>query len=214
MKLKRHIIIALLGAVALGASAQGNGDRFRYGPSAGVNITDSHFKQTIVGTSTTVNPTAGLQCEFIFTSFGLGIDFGVGYSAIGAKINLGQKPIWALQGYGDERVMIHNLQLPLHLRFKWTKMQGVEDYVAPFIYGGPEFNIQLAHSRHKADGQKAFRFSGGDIALGCGFGLELFKRVQVSGGYTWHMTYDLKTTLLEDYSARMRGWNVRVAYMF
>lgn len=210
MKKLRSLAVATIAAVAtLSASAQ-----FRYGPQIGANFSDMTFKQTIVGVSPTVNPAAGLACEFIFTSFGLGIDFGLGYSATGANVNLGEKPIWSLQGYGDERVMIHNLQIPLHLRFKWTKMQGFEDYLAPFIYGGPDFNIQLAHSSHNRNGSNAFKFSGGDVALTCGFGLEIMRNWQASFGYSWGVTYSLRTSLLENYSTRSRGWNVKISYLF
>lgn len=207
--MKKILTLAFLAVASLCASAQ-----FRYGPQLGMNATDMHFKQTIVDTRTAYNPSAALACEFVFNSWGLGIDFGLGYSATGAYVNLGQKPIWSLQGYGDERVMIHNLQLPLHLRWKCTKMQGVEDYVAPFIYGGPDFNIQLAHSSHSRQGTDAFKFSGGDVALTCGVGLEVMKRWQVSWGYSWGVTYSLRTRLLENYSARTRGWNVKVAWLF
>lgn len=206
--MKKILSIAFALLISLGASAQ-----FRYGPQLGVNITNMHFKQTIVDVNPAVNPSAMLACEFVFNSWGLGLDFGLGYSATGAKINLGQKPIWALQGYGDERVMIHNLQIPLHLRWKYTKLKGFEEYLAPFIYGGPDFNIQLAHSSHHRDGD-AFRFSGGDVALSCGFGLEICKNWQASFGYSWGVTYALRTRLLENYSARTRGWNVKVAYLF
>lgn len=210
MKLLRSIALSILAcAASLAAHAQ-----FRYGPQLGVNISDMHFKQQIVDTKTGVGPAAALQCEFIFTSFGLGIDFGLGYSMGSASINLGQKPIWSLQGYGNERVMVHNIQIPLHIRFKWTKMQGLEDYIAPFVYGGPDFNIQAGHSRHRRNGTSAFRYSGGDVGISCGGGFELFRHWQLSFGYTWGVTYTLKTRLLDDYSARTSGWNVKVAYMF
>lgn len=210
MKSLRSIALTIIAVIAtLSASAQ-----FRYGPQASMNITNVKFKQTIVSTDQTVNPAAGLACEFMFTKFGLGLDFGFGYAATGATINLGEKPIWELQGYGNERVWMHNLHIPVHLRFKWTKMQGFEDYLAPFIYGGPEFNIQLGHSRHRRNDTNAFRFSGGDVALTCGFGLEIFRNWQASFGYSWGVTYSLKTSLLEDYSANTNGWNVKVAYFF
>ncbi|MBE6305869.1 MAG: PorT family protein [Bacteroidales bacterium] len=210
MKKLRSLALSVMAlAATLSASAQ-----FRYGPKIGANFTDMTFKQTIVGTSSTTNPAAGLECEFIFTNFGLGIDFGIGYSATGGKVNLGEKPIWGLQGYGNERVMIHNLHIPLHLRFKWTKLQGFEDYLAPFIYGGPDFNIQVGHSSHNRAGSSAFKFSGGDVALSCGFGLEIMRNWQASFGYSWAVTYSLRTSLLENYSARMRGWNVKIAYLF
>lgn len=209
----KAIRILLAGLLAVAASATASA-QFRYGPQLGANFTDMHFKQTIVSVDRAAGPSAALACEFMFTSFGLGIDFGLGYSMGSAKINLGEKPIWSLQGYGQEHVMVHNLQIPVHLRFKWTKMQGFEDYLAPFVYGGPDFNIQLGHSRHRRDGVNAFRFSGGDVALTCGFGLEIMRNWQASFGYSWGVTYTLKTRLLDDYSARTNGWNVKLTYLF
>lgn len=201
------LVLAL--AAALPAAAQ-----FRYGPQLGANFTTLKFKQDLVSVEQAVSPSADLACEFIFTHFGLGIDFGIGYSMTGAFVNLGEKPVWSLNGFGREHVMLHNLRIPVHLRFKWTKMQGLEDYIAPFVYGGPEFDIQLGHSRHNSNGQAAFKYSGGDVALACGFGLELMRNWQVSFGYTWGVTYALKTRQLDDFSARWQGWNLRVAYMF
>ncbi|MBD5240341.1 MAG: PorT family protein [Bacteroidales bacterium] len=196
----------------LAAAAQ-----FSYGPQLGVNFSDLTFKQKIVDTSMQVGPSAALQCEFIFTDFGLGIDFGIGYSMTGAKVNLGQKTIWSLPaqgGFGNETTLAHNLWIPVHIRWKWTKMQGVEEYVAPIVYGGPEFNIQVANSNNSHNGIDAYRFSGGDVQLACGAGVELFRHWQITAGYSWGMTYMVKTRLLDDYSARSHGWTLRLAYMF
>lgn len=211
MKRKLTLLLAA-SAIALGAHAQ-----FRYGPQIGANFTDLKFKQTLVGTSMQVGPAAGVQCEFIFTNIGIGIDFGIGYSMTGAKVNLGEKPIWSLpqQGaFGKETTLAHNLNIPVHIRWKWTKMQGVEEIVAPIVYGGPEFNIQLANSRNRNDGIYAYKFSGGDVRLACGAGVELFRHWQITAGYSWGMTYMVKTRLLDDYSARCNGWNLRLAYIF
>lgn len=205
---------ALLTVILLVAAALPSAAQFRYGPQLGANFSTLKFKQELISVEQAAGPSADLACEFIFTHFGLGIDFGLGYSMTGAFVNLGEKPVWSLNGFGRERVLLHNLHIPVHLRFKWTKMQGLEDYIAPFIYGGPEFDIQVGHSRLKSDGRSAFKFSGGDVALACGFGLELIKNWQVSFGYTWGVTYALKATQLDDFSARRQGWNVRVAYLF
>ena len=132
----RKLTLLLAGLLtSLAAAAQ-----FSYGPQLGANFSDLKFKQKIVDTSMQPGPSAALQCEFIFTDFGLGIDFGLGYSMTGAKVNLGQKPIWSLPqqgGFGNEATLAHNLWLPIHIRWKWTKMQGVEEIVAPIVYGGP-----------------------------------------------------------------------------
>lgn len=194
-------VVALMG-MTLPASAQ-----FRYGVVAGPTLTDLHFKQDLASVSQTVGGQAGVMGEMMFPGIGFGLDFGFLYNMAGAKVNLGDKEIWASQGYGNERLMLHQLQIPLHLRFKWTRMNGLEDTVAPFVYGGPDFSILLGHSKCKA-----MEYAGGDLGLTAGLGVELFKRWQVSGSYTWGMTYLLKTRLLDNYSARGRQWTVRVVY--
>lgn len=211
MKRKLTLLIAAC-AVSLAARAQ-----FHYGPQIGANFTDLKFKQDLVSTSMQVGPAAGVQCEFIFTDFGLGIDFGIGYSMTGAKVNLGEKPIWSLPqqgGFGKETTLAHNLSIPVHVRWKWTKMQGLEEIFAPIVYGGPEFNIQVANSRNRNNGIDAYKFSGGDVQLACGAGVELFRHWQLTAGYSWGMTYMVKTRLLDNYSARCSGWNLRLAYLF
>lgn len=210
LMLKKLLLSALVAiAATVPAAAQ-----FRYGPQVGANFSTLKFRQPgLVEPSQSVNPQAALNCEFIFTQFGLGIDFGLGYSMTGGFVNL-NRPIWTLNGFGREHVMIHNLTIPLHLRFKWTKMQGLEEIIAPIVYGGPEFDIQLGHSRLQRNGQKAFQYSGGDVALACGLGVELFKRYQITAGYTWGVTYALKTAQLDDFSARTQGWTLRLSYLF
>lgn len=211
MNKKLTLLLAAI-TICFGAHAQ-----FRYGPQVGANFTDLNFKQEIVGTSMRVGPSANMQCEFIFSSFGLGIDFGIGYSMTGAKVNLGQKPIWSLPqqgGFGNETTLAHNLHIPVHVRWKWTKMMGVEEIIAPIVYGGPEFNIQVANSNNHTGDIKAYKFSGGDVQLACGAGIELFRHYQITAGYSWGMTYMVKTRLLDNYSARCSGWTLRLAYLF
>jgi hypothetical protein len=175
----------------------------------GVNISSLHFKQDLVGVSNVVDYTAGVQGELMFPGIGFGMDLGLLYNQLGANVDLGDKLIWSSEGYGKEHVYLHYLQIPLHLRFKWTRMNGLEDIIAPFVYGGPDFTIGIGHSRCKA-----FDYAGGELGLTAGVGFELFHKWQVSGAYVWGMTYAAKTKLLDDFSARNRHWSVRVAYMF
>lgn len=208
--LKKLSLLALMAvAVFMPAAAQ-----FRYGPQIGGNLSTFHFRQEgLVEASQSFNPHAMLNCEFIFTHFGLGIDFGLGYTMTGGIVTL-DKPIWAVNGFGRERVMIHNIMIPVHLRYKCTQLQGVENIIAPIVYAGPEFNIQVGHSRHERNGQKAFQFSGGDVALACGIGVELIKCIQITVGYTSSVTYAMRTAQLEDFTAVTQGWTFRVGYLF
>lgn len=202
IKLLTILTIVIAGTVS--ANAQ-----FRYAAIAGFEMTNLKFKQDLVDISETPSYLAGVQAEMMFPGLGFGIDLGLIYNQFGAKVNLGQRKVWSSLGYGDERVRLHAIQIPLHLRFKWTRLNGLEDYVAPFVFGGPDFNIFAAHG--KCD---AFKYAGGDLSLTAGGGVELFKRWQLSFAYSWGMTYAVKTKLLDNYSSRSRSYSVRLAYFF
>lgn len=202
--IKISLAIALCLCMAAPASAQ-----FRRSVVLGGLLTNLNFKQDLVTVSQVGGFQAGMQGELMFPGIGFGIDVGFIYNMAGANVNLGEKKIWASQGFGTERVMLHQLNIPLHLRFKWTRMAGLEDFIAPFIYGGPEFSIVMAHNNCKA-----FEVPGGSLDVGAGLGFEILRKWQISGQYTWGMTYAIKTKLLTDYSARTRQWTLRVAYFF
>ena len=205
----KKIILAAISAVILLCSAAPAAAQFRRSAVAGAVISNLKFKQDLVDVSSTTGFQAGLLGELMFPGLGFGIDFGAIYNMGGAKVNLGQREIWASQGYGEDRIMLHQLNLPFHLRFKWTRLEGLEDIIAPFVFGGPEFNILLAHS--KCD---AMDFAGGDLSLTAGLGFELWRNWQISGSYTWGMTYSMKAKILTDYSARGRQWTIRLTRFF
>jgi hypothetical protein len=210
MRLRIFALVAFVaGLFAATASAQ-----VRYGVIAGANFTDLKFKQEIASTSMGVGEALGVQGEMIIPGIGFGFDFGLMYNQTGATVNLGDKPIWSLDGYGKERVYLHNVCIPFHIRLKWQKLGGLEEYCSPIVYAGPEFNIQVGHSNIQRNGTSAFKYAGGDVGISVGVGFEVLKQWQITGAYTWGMTYALRTTLLENYSARNRGWNVRVGYFF
>lgn len=207
--MKRYNIKFLAILLCMVASTFVASAQFRYAAILAPQMSNLKFKQDLVDVSQAFTYQAGVQGELMFPGIGFGMDLGLLYNQQGAKVNLGQRKVWASQGYGDELVRMHNLQIPLHLRFKWTRMNGLEDVIAPFVYGGPDFNILLGHTNCSA-----FHCAGGDLAVSAGGGFELFKRWQLSFNYSWGMTYALKTTLLDNFSARTRSYAVRLAYMF
>lgn len=206
--MKRRIVIAAVAVLAALGSLTANAE-FRWNVTAGPTINTLKFKQDLVEVTNTVGYTGGINGEMMFPGIGFGLDFGLLYNQMGAKVNLGQRKIWSSLGFGNEQVYIHNITIPLHLRFKYTRLNGLEDKIAPLVFGGPEFSIQVAHNCGDA-----FKFSGGDLGLTCGGGMELFRRWQLTVQYTWGMTYALKTKLLDNFSAQSRQWTVRAAYFF
>lgn len=208
--MKRSLTALLIAVLAIFVSSTA-GAQMRWGATAGVNINSMKFKQDLFSVSSAVGESAGIRGEMMFPGIGFGIELGLYYQQQGATLHLADKPniIWSSQGYGDERVYLHNISIPFNLKFKWTRMQGLEDYIAPFVFGGPILQIQAGHS--KCD---ALKYSGGDVELCAGVGVELLKRWQIAGSYIWGMTYALKTAQLFDLSARNRTWDVKITYFF
>lgn len=202
--MKKILITLLLAVTVVAANAQ-----FRYAATVGLDISSLKFKQDLFEINQNVGGSAGVMAEMMFPGIGFGINFGLLYEMRGANLHLGDREIWKSQGYGTERLYMHYVDIPLNLRFKWTRMNGVEDIVAPFVFGGPSFGFLAGHS--KLD---MMDFAAGEVGLGCGVGVELFKRWQLSGSYTWGMTYACKTKLLTNFSAQNRTWDIRVAYFF
>ncbi len=197
------VLIAVLLGVATSNAA------FRWGPTAGMNITHFSWKQNLVPSKDAVGFNAGLIGELMIPGIGFGIDVGVRYAMVGADVDFGTKNIWASDGWGNEKVRLHTIQIPVNLRFKWTRLEGVEDYIAPFAYAGPNFQFQCSSTQ-----KGLFSVPTGSIGIQVGIGVELIKRIQLSGGYNFGVTYALKTAKLENFSAKPSNWQINLAYLF
>ena len=208
VQMKNNIRLFAVAIIAAVAAFAARGE-FRWGPTAGVDFTNLIFKQDIMRVDKAIGPTLGVQGEMMFPGIGFGIDIGAMYSMQGATLHLGEKKIWAVDGYGKERSYLHTLSIPVNLRFKWTRMNGLEDYIAPYVFGGPVFDFHLGHNS-----LKAMNYAFGSIGMQAGLGVELWKRWQVQGSYVWGLTYAMKAVKLIDFSGRCSYWTVRVAYMF
>lgn len=202
--MKKVILILMLLTATVCSQAQ-----FRYAPLIGYNNTTLKFNQELVDVNHASGSRAGVVGELMFPGIGFGLDLGALYSMDGADVHLGQKEIWASDGFGDCRVFLHNLEIPVNLKFKWTRMQGLEDYIAPYIYGGPTFNFLLGHSKIKA-----IDYTVVSAGLQVGIGFELYKVWHIQGEYNWGISSQLRTVKLDDYTARNRRLSVSVMRYF
>lgn len=182
---------------------------FRWGPTAGLNVTTFTWKQKLVETRQACGFNAGLMGEVMIPGIGFGIDFGLRYAMVGADVDFGAKEVWAADGWGNEKVRLHTIQLPVNLRFKWTRLNGVEDIVAPFAYAGPMFQFQCSSTQ-----KEMFDVPAGSVGIQVGLGAELWKHLQISAGYCWGVTYCTRTVKLDNFSARDSNWQVNVTYLF
>lgn len=202
--IRKLIILITIVTSALTASAE-----FRWGPTAGVNFSTFNWKQDLAKTSGLTGMQVGVAGEVMIPGIGFGIDIGLRYNMHGAKVNFGDHEIWASSGIKNQNVWLHTLEIPFNLKFKWTRMNGFEQTLAPFVFGGPVFNITLG-----TNDAPAIEHPAGYVAMQCGAGVELFERWQVAAGYQWGISYQLRTIKLDNYSAQSRGAFINVTYLF
>ncbi|MDE6267565.1 MAG: PorT family protein [Muribaculaceae bacterium] len=196
------IIVVVLTLASFSASAQ-----FRYAPAVGVDFTTLKFNQPLLKVDSRVGFHAGVMGELMFPGIGFGIDLGAFYSLRGAKLYLGEKEVW--KEYGNPMSSLHYLSIPVNLRFKWTRMQGLEDYIAPYVFGGPTFDFLLGHSKIPA-----LDYSFAELGLQCGIGVEIMTRWQLQASYCWGMSTAVQTKLLDDFTAKNRTWTITLLRYF
>lgn len=195
-----------MATVALSAFAE-----FRCGPMIGVNGSSLYWRQDLVKTHYKIGGSAGFFGELMIPGIGFGVDIGLRYQANGAKVNFGERPVWggAPDYMGNEDVWFHTLQIPLDLRFKYTRLDGLERIVAPFVFAGPVFTFNLATNK-----VPVIEHPAGTVDIQVGAGAELWEHLQISGGYYFGVSYQVRTIKLDNFSARPQGWFINAAWLF
>lgn len=199
---KKILTATLLAVTVSTASAE-----FRWGPSIGLNAYTFSWKQNLAPTRHLVGGQVGVMGEIMIPGIGFGLDLGLRYNLHGSHVEFGKFPVWSSDGIKNQNVWMHDIEVPLNLKFKWTRMNGFEQTLAPFIFGGPVFNFTAGHNN-----QPALERPGAYVAMQCGGGVELKERWQISGGYSWGISYEVRTIKLDNYSAVPKGWFFNVAY--
>lgn len=202
--MKKLLAILLVCINALSASAE-----FRWGPAAGWNLTNYYWKEPLLKSDQKSGFQVGLLGEIMIPGIGFGVDIGARYAYRQATVNLGDYPVWSVDGYQNGNFALHRLEIPIHLRFKWTRMDGLEHYVAPFAFAGPVVAFNL-----KQSDCDAMMHPSGSLGLEVGLGGEFLEHIQLSASYVWGVAYDMRTVKLDNNSARSQSWNINVAYLF
>ena len=205
--MKKILAIVMLFIAMLGVNeVQG---QTRWGVVAGVDYTNLSFDQDLFTINQNVGATAGVTGELMIPGIGFGVDASLLYTQRGATLNLGERPLWSSQGYGKENMLLHYLEIPIHLKFKFKNLNGLENTIMPILFAGPEFSFLVGHSNIKA-----MEYAGGEFGIDVGVGCEILQRFQVNARYCWGMSYALKTKQLDDFSARNRCWKLACTYFF
>ena len=202
---KTYLLIAIVVLTATAIQAQ---TYSRWGITAGANINTIHFKQSdILPSKTMWGPQLGVTGEMVFSGVGFGVDGALLYSLKQGKVNYGSREAWSSLEFGDETVAMHYLDVPLHLKLKWRRLNGLENTIMPLVYVGPQFSF-LTYGNHR----NLNSYPAVNVYLDMGFGVELMERWQLKAGYNFSVGQTFHTKLLDDNVAKNRTWYFNLTY--
>jgi hypothetical protein len=180
----------------------------RWGITAGANFNEVHFKQTdIMPVSRMCGPQVGVTGEMNFSGIGFGVEGALLYTLKQGKLDYGNRTAWSSLGYGKETVSMHYIDVPLHLKFKYRRLGGLETSFMPLVYVGPQFSF-LPYASHK----ELNSYPPVNVYLDMGFGCELVERVQLKAGYNFSIGQSFHTKLLDENVAKNRTWYVNLTW--
>jgi len=202
---KTFFIIATMLACAIAASAQTSS---RWGITAGANINEVHFKQQdIVSTSRMWGPQLGVTGEMNFSGIGFGAEASLIYTLKQGKVNYGERTMWKAVGAGRETVAMHYIDVPLHLKFKYNRLNGLESTIMPMLFVGPQFSF-LPYASHK----ELNSYPPVNVYLDMGAGIELMEHLQIRVGYNFSIGQSFHTKLLDENVAKNRTWYINATW--
>ncbi len=204
---KRIILIALVALLTIGtASAQ-----LRFGVKAGVNVDNlkvSNLKEAagIFDADNNCGFTGGVTMEYIAPVVGIGFDLSLMYAHLKAKMEDNGKMGTVGKNY---------LEIPLNLKYK-LGIPVISRIIQPMVYTGPSFAFKLDKSVFSNIKTKTTQ-----IGWNLGIGVELFKHLQINGGYTFGINNVAKyigpvenNFNLENVKLKNNYWTITAAYMF
>lgn len=196
------LCIALVGTTSVCA-------QHRLGVVAGVDFTTLRFDDDLFTVKSNTGLTAGVTSELMIPGIGFGVDASILYTQRGAKLNLGERPVWQLEGYGNEKCVLHYVDIPIHLKFKFKNLNGLENTFMPIVFAGPEISILAGHNNLPVLDYKRCEF-GINVGAGC----ELINHLQVNVAYCWGLSNALQTKVLDEFTARNRTLKLTCTYLF
>lgn len=207
--MRKSAIVAFIICAVMLCSTVKSYSQGRWGVTGGVDLTTLNYNQDLFSVNQSVGYSLGVVGDLNLGNNGFGVDMSLLYTQRGATLNLGERPVWALEGYGKERSYLHYIEIPIHLRYMYVKMNGFENTLAPFVFAGPSFSILAANSNIPA-----LEYARVAISIQFGLGVQIKNRYQIAGMYDLGVTYAEKTKVLLDVAARNRGWKLAFTYYF
>ncbi|MBR1936012.1 MAG: PorT family protein [Muribaculaceae bacterium] len=204
------LLLTLFASTAFNALAQVTA---RWGVTVGGVYNELHFKQTdIFASDRRFGPSGGLTGELMIHGVGFGFDASLLYTMRSARLHMGDRVAWSSQGIGTTNLNMHFIDVPIHLRFKYRRLGGVEDKIAPIIFAGPQFSFLVGHTKIGSPDQIVYKTT--NVQLHFGIGAELFNHLQICAGYGFNVGETCRTRVLDENAAKNRTWTLTATYLF
>lgn len=201
MKTIRLIAFAAIAVMTM--SLTNNADaQFRWGLKAGMTINSLHFDKSSFDDSNRTGWTAGVTTEFTIPVIGLGFDLSALYVRRNAKFADGEELYSANRSY---------IEIPLNIKYKLS-IPAVSSIIKPYVATGP--SVSVLTSRKTVS--NLYHNRGLDWAWNFGFGVELFKHLQVGANYGLGINKAMRAigTDAQGFEAKNRSWTIAAAYYF
>lgn len=195
--MKRLIFLALYSLLLLSpVMAQA-----RFGVKGGGTMGHLRFDGTMLDSENRLGWTAGLQLEVELPVVGFGVETSVMYTHRNTR----------LAGV-DHTYKRNYVEIPVHLRYKLTII-GMGRIVAPYVFTGPNFGLLCAETDNTGwENRKT------NLSWDAGFGMELFRHLQLSASYGLGITKAFRKVGLDHNGESIEGrdhcWTVTAAYLF
>lgn len=207
-KFTRLLVLAVALLCAVSSFAQ---PERRWGVTVGGNYNEIHFKQSdIFDSDPMFGGSIGVTGDMMIPGVGFGIDGSILYTFRQGRVHFGDKRAWESQGIETQAVQLHYIDVPLNLKFRYSRLGGLESTIMPFVYAGPTFSFLAGHNKVG----NALKYTTVNVLLHAGIGVELFNKVQISGGYSFSVGQNLGTKILDEHVAKHRTWFVQATYFF
>lgn len=208
--MKRIYVIAVLGMAFLTCLQTTAQTETRLGITVGANYNNTHFKHNkFITVDNAFGPVVGVTGEMNIAGVGFGLDASLLYSMRSSKIHYGDYKVWSSLGLGNEVCRMHYIDLPINLKFKYHKLNGLENKIMPIIFAGPTFSFLAGKNLGEVN-----KYSPVSVLIHFGLGMELYRRWQLNASFGFSVGETFRTRLLDENIAKNRCWNLSATYFF
>ena len=191
-------MMALVAAVP--AQAQ-----FHFGIKAGLDVDRLSINSKLFDSDNRAGLTGGVMIEFTAPIINLGFDLSAMYVRRNSQFMVANNIVKNDRDY---------FEIPLNLKYK-LEVPAIARVITPFVTTGP--SVAFLTSRKHIE--KAYKNNEIDVAWNFGFGVELFRKVQLAASYGLGLTKALENVpgisiSGADIEGKNRYWTVTAAYLF